>query len=590
MQPSTPGRRVRMITLVIALLSAGSAAAADSFIRGGNEFVVNTYTPYIQWRPDVASVPDGRFIVVWERAASPDIHGQRYAATGARAGGEFVVTGDTQTGFVNEPHVSAAADGSFVVVWEGDEGYYMIRGQRYSSTGGRIGPEFVVNTTTGSYYTSSVASAPDGAFVVAWMDPNVGDGSGYAVRARFFDSAGTALTPADFVVNTYTTGDQGYQSVARAANGSVVVVWADRGREAVVGRRYNGAGAAQGNEFVINANAGYLLNPRVAMGPDGRFVVVWEGRTTPTSEIVAQRFNSVGGSVGGAFVVNAQTAGDQYRPDVSVADDGSFAVAWMSEGAYTDVFARRFDANGVPVGGDFRVNEVRHGDDSYVPSLAISGAGDGTFTVVWRSDYGDGYAYPDPATDVLGARLVAGSVGCTPAPKSPCRGVTVGNQGIFRFKDAVNDKSDRLVWNWVKGEATALSDFGDPLTKTAYALCLYDASASPQPIASMVSTAQGPCRKGVLCWKALSNSPTLRYFDGNKTSDGLQQILLRSGGAGQARIGVRAGGPRLTLPPTPLTPPLVVQLQGSNDVCWTATYSTLLTNAGGVVRAKPDGP
>jgi hypothetical protein len=322
------------------------------------------------------------------------------------------------------------------------------------------------------------------------------------------------------------------------------------------------------------------------MGPDGRFVVVWED--FPTGDIVAQRYDGVGGSVGGAFVVNSYTTGYQRRPDVSVADDGSFAVAWMSEGEYPDVFARRFDANGVPGGGDFQVNEIRRGEATYVPSLAISGPGDGTFVVVWRSDYG--YAYPDPATDIIGARLIAGSVGCTPAPKTPCRGVTVGNRGIFRCKDAVNDKADRLVWNWVKGEATAPEDFGDPLSTTAFALCVYDASAAPQPVAKVLSTAQGQCRKGVLCWTALSNSPTLRYYDGDKTSDGLQQILLRSGGAGQARIGVRAGGPRLTLPATPLTPPVVVQLQGSNDQCWTATYSTLLTNAGGVVRAKPDGP
>jgi hypothetical protein len=591
MHPSVSGRRVRMVTLVTALLTAGSAAAADSFIRGGNEFVANTYTPYAQIRPDVASVPDGRFIVVWERLASPDIHGQRFAPGAAKAGGEFVVNGDTQTGFVNEPSVSAAADGSFVVVWEGYvdnpifNGYW-IQAQRHSSTGVRLGGQFTVNDTRGTDYRQSVASAPDGAFVVVWTSYGPYSGGDDAdVRARFFDNTGAPLG-GDFFVNTYTTGEQRDQSVARAANGNVVVVWSDPGRDSVLARRFDGAGVAQGDEFAVTTSAGFLTDPRVAAAPDGRFVIVWRGY--PGADIIGRRYDAAGVPQGGEFVVNAQTTGYQTTPDVSVADDGTFAVAWVREDAYSDVFARRFDASGVPAGDDFQVNELRHGSTGYFPSLSLSGPGDGTFVVTWTSDYG--YGYPDPATDIMGARLVGGSVGCTPAPKSPCRGVTVGNQGIFRFKDAVNPKSDRLVWNWVKGEATAPGDFGNPLSNTAFALCLYDASASPQPVAEVRSTAQGPCRKGVLCWTALSNSPTLRYYDGDKTSDGLQQILLRSGGAGQARIGVRAGGPRLTLPPTPLTPPLVVQLQGSNDVCWTATYSTLLTNAGGVVRAKPDGP
>ena len=67
---------------------------------------------------------------------------------------------------------------------------------------------------------------------------------------------------------------------------------------------------------------------------------------------------------------------------------------------------------------------------------------------------------------------------------------------------------------------------------------------------------------------------------------------IAGGGVGsEFGVGVRAGGPNLDPPAPPFTPPVVVQLQGSNGECWSATYSaTILANGGGNFRAKPDGP
>jgi hypothetical protein len=322
----------------------------------------------------------------------------------------------------------------------------------------------------------------------------------------------------------------------------------------------------------------------VAGAPDGRFVVVWRDQD---DDIVGRRFDDAGAPVSGEFLVNGVTAGYQGRPDVTVAPDGSFVVAWMGDGdgSYSDVFGRRFDGAGAPEGGDFQVNRDHQGDPGYRSPLAISGADDGTFVVVWRS----GYEYGSES-DVIGQRFFDGTVGCTATPRLDCREQTAPG-GVFRFRDSSSDARDALVWQWPKGQATDVADFGEPLTNTAFALCVYDDSGATQPIASAISTAQGPCRKGVPCWAALSNGPTLRYFDGDLWSDGLQQIQLRAGGDGQTRIGVRAKGERLTLPATPLTPPVTVQLQSSAGACFTATYqSAIKTNGGGQFRAKPDAP
>ena len=236
--------------------------------------------------------------------------------------------------------------------------------------------------------------------------------------------------------------------------------------------------------------------------------------------------------------------------------------------------------------GDFQVNRDHQGERTYLSPLSIAGADDGTFVVAWRSAYE--YGPQTNGTDIIGQRFADGTVGCTPAPRLDCREQTAA-RGVFRFADSGIDTRDALVWNWTKGEATAIGDFGDPLTNTAFAFCLYDASAAPQPVATAISLAQGPCGN-VLCWVPASGT-VLRYLDRARSTDGLQQILLRAGGAGAARIGVRAKGSKLALPALPLTAPVTVQLQSSAGECFTARYQNQITkNGAGQFRARPDVP
>src|SRR5262245_27005539 len=109
----------------------------------GGQFQVNTLTGTNQFAPSVAMDPEGDFIVVWATGNGLDIRGQRYASTGSALGAEFLVNSYT-TGHQSYPDVAAAADGDFVVVWNG--GAYsggtnplrgQIRGQLYASNGAK---------------------------------------------------------------------------------------------------------------------------------------------------------------------------------------------------------------------------------------------------------------------------------------------------------------------------------------------------------------------------------------------------------------------------------------------------------------------
>jgi hypothetical protein len=197
-------------------------------------------------------------------------------------------------------------------------------------------PEFLVNTyTTGNQYFPKVAADAAGNFVVVWESGSLGgqDGSAAGIFAQRYDATG-APVGGEFQVNTYTTSSQQRPSVAMDPAGDFVVVWQgnfeDGSAFGIFGQRFNGAGAPQGSEFQVNTyTTGNQYVPSVAMDSAGNFVVAWEGYTDGSNYgIHAQRFDSGGVKQGGEFLVNTYTTGPQTNPTVAMNSSGDFVVAW----------------------------------------------------------------------------------------------------------------------------------------------------------------------------------------------------------------------------------------------------------------------
>ena len=143
-----------------------------------------------------------------------------------------------------------------MVVWHsGQDGSGLgVFGQRYDASAAPVGAEFQVNSyTTGNQYFPSLAVADDGSFVVAYFSPQDGDAIG--VSARRFDAAGSPLG-ADFVVNTYTTGPQFFPNVDSDDMGNFTVAWhslnQDGSSYGIFAQRFTAAGVARGVEFLVN--------------------------------------------------------------------------------------------------------------------------------------------------------------------------------------------------------------------------------------------------------------------------------------------------------------------------------------------------
>ena len=155
----------------------------------GTEFQINTYTRDNQADPKVAMDALGNFVVAWqsfgEDGSSDGIFAQRFNATGARIGTEFQVNTYT-TGSQENPRIASDPSGNFAVVWtsRGVEGNSNdgVAGQRFSSSGERVGTEFIVNTyTTRDQSVPAIASSSNN-FVVTWQSYQDGDLGGIFAR------------------------------------------------------------------------------------------------------------------------------------------------------------------------------------------------------------------------------------------------------------------------------------------------------------------------------------------------------------------------------------------------------------------------
>ena len=132
---------------------------------------------------------------------------------------------------------------------------------------------------------------------------------------------------------------------------------------------HNSDGTRAGGEFVINTNTDSDQSSASVTALDGGgFVVVWQSATGDGSGygIYGQRYDNSGVKVGSEFLINSNTGGNQYDPQVSAlhgANAGAFVVTWHGDASYQDVFARVFDARGAgtptPVGSDLAVNVQR---------------------------------------------------------------------------------------------------------------------------------------------------------------------------------------------------------------------------------------
>jgi Ca2+-binding RTX toxin-like protein len=170
----------------------------------------------------------------------------------------------------------------------------------------------------------------------------------------------------------------------------------------------SGPGIAVGRTSDSGVDVAYLSS--------GRFVMVWtdydQGLGDTTGAIRARLYEADGTPLGEEFRVNSSTSGTQQVAKVAALSSGGFVVTWndfSGQGGDSgeSVKAQIYSSDAVAVGGELLVNTTTA---SAQRGAAVTGMADGSFVVTWDDLSRTGgdtssWAIRGQRFDVLGAKL-----------------------------------------------------------------------------------------------------------------------------------------------------------------------------------------
>ena len=277
----------------------------------------------------VALMDDGSFVVVFPAmdGSIPSLMARWYTPEGVQDRADVVVTHDQSPDF----SISTKGDGWGVVAWEGQTPSAWFR---VLDPGHNPGPETLVDPAGTD---PVVAVGPQGGFVMAWRHSRI--------VARRFTALG-APSGRQFVVDAGNsgagTGTGNALHIGKEEDGDFLILWGPG--PTVFGRRFKADATPIGGLIRAQAGAGY----DAAIGGQGNFVLVWEApdpSPATGTNVFARRFKSNGAPLGPQVRVNEHVKGVQAFPRVGIGADGGFTVVWQSrpDPNTSDVFARLFE-------------------------------------------------------------------------------------------------------------------------------------------------------------------------------------------------------------------------------------------------------
>ena len=410
---TTEDRKKNLFLLCAALLiiAFSPLLAGAQAIPEGDVFAINSSpsTGFIQ--PDVSLVNiAGDFVVVWGKSdPATDILARRFDRFGQPFGPEITVAANVRPGrdYWSGPKVASGLMGNFVVVWNQTTPTAGIYGRIWDINlpgGPGFGDPFLVSDINMDVYVRvDVAQDLISGFVVVW-DRSENPSSGpREIVAQRFDTTGQKIG-GELDVSTSGTSQYGdpplslshYQpSVAASYSGDFIVSWACNGCEDTVERTYSWVircrqfgsdGSPLGAEFTANTSIlGGQERPQIAIGPTGRFVVLWVDNLGGGT-IRLKVFHETGVPL---MTDDVQVSRDDWmaiHPAVATGDpDGHFMVSFayrLDPALYNPGIptVRWFDVEGTPwaLGAS-----IPHSSPYNAPRLSIAGDHSGGYVVVW---------------------------------------------------------------------------------------------------------------------------------------------------------------------------------------------------------------
>jgi hypothetical protein len=342
--------------------------------EGKPEFVVNTFTSGNQFLPAVAASLSGTLWVAWFEGGEPPgiIKARRFSLSGAPLGPEL--RAHTGGGLFSGPRIGATLDGGFVLVWTSSSGGWM---RRFDGTGTPVSGELQLDPEAipGSVNFADVAVARDGSFFVVWLRS---DGLADNILSQHFDSQGQRLGAVQPVSSQPLRTLSGIRAAA-AADGGLLVVWADSRLGSIAARRYDGPTGSWSPAVQVNGPmSSFDTGPSVVMAGNGTATVVW----TTFNSVLARRLSAAGLPTGSEVKVGDRNPSLDVVPPALAADGiGNVLVVWNTGG--WALLGRLLRSDLSPFSGPFPVAAPEFPAAGPVAAATPSGG----VAVVWTSGH-----------------------------------------------------------------------------------------------------------------------------------------------------------------------------------------------------------
>lgn len=434
-------------SIAIVLLGYGVVAAAAPGDPLGPAFAIHPPADSLQNNPDIAARGDG-FVVAWHGAlpgTNATVHARRFSANGTPMAPFPDIEVAAPVGLNKATAVAANASGQFAVLWSNlDQSPTTIAEQSvrsFGANGSPLGPPRNLQAPGFSEVVAAIDAgmSASGNFVAVFQrrgEPLNDEG----ISARRFAFDASPIDSQAFPVGLRIPGEQMWPHIAVRSDGSFVISWTNRAEispippnrlfsflnsdfSSVRIQPFSAEAEPLRREVAVDKASRFLfednhaaLDSAVAASDSGRFAVTWM-RSTRSSRVALIRPYSAAG-----YPLRLRQRVDpnrpdiaHYRPDIAVADDGSYyAVTWIQtrDGLRPlyDIpgFFRLFDESGEPLSPVIRVSVpssetvIRTVRD---PAVAI--LSDGNIVVSWQLELDAGGPPLDDSSNIM-VRLFEG--------------------------------------------------------------------------------------------------------------------------------------------------------------------------------------
>jgi len=222
------------------------------------------------------------------------IYARSYDASGNPLGNEFFVNQDTGCDQTWYPALAVDSLDRWIIPWEDFRDHYLnghdIYARRFDSTGSPIAADFRVDQAIGAVDAlfPSVAADPSNNFIITWEDRRNGDADIYM---RCYDSDANPLNVNVRVDVDLGTAESLSPSIATQPDGSFLIVWTDyrSGNSDIFVRRFQNCYTSLGGNFRLDQgpDGASAEDPSLAVAPSGVFLFAWSDNRNGTWDIYA---------------------------------------------------------------------------------------------------------------------------------------------------------------------------------------------------------------------------------------------------------------------------------------------------------------